>query len=140
MTGYYGFTLDVRLSVRPSVIFTELGMYIDIVEILFGIANRKISSLFDRVICPPYDNGWKCFNSFNMKIFTCMYAERNSSSPNLHAGLQCLYIFMLASVAQLDAHPTGDQEVTGSTPAEVGNILLWRLIMKYFLRLFSPFR
>ena len=24
--------------------------------------------------------------------------------------------------------PTGDQEVAGSTPAEVGNILLWRLI------------
>ena len=29
--------------------------------------------------------------------------------------------------------PTGDQEVTGSTPAEVGNILSRRLIMKYFL-------
>ena len=36
--------------------------------------------------------------------------------------------------------PTGDQEVAGSTPAEVGNILSWRLIMKYFLRSFSPFR
>ena len=36
--------------------------------------------------------------------------------------------------------PTGDQEVAGSTPAEVGNILLWRLIMKYFLWSFSPFR
>ena len=28
--------------------------------------------------------------------------------------------------------PTGDQEVAGSTPTEVGNILSWRLIMKYF--------
>ena len=36
--------------------------------------------------------------------------------------------------------PTGDQEVAGSTPAEVGNILLLRLIMKYFLRSFPPFR
>ena len=36
--------------------------------------------------------------------------------------------------------PTGDQEVAGSTPAEVGNILSRRLIMKYFLRSFSPFR
>ena len=45
-----------------------------------------------------------------------------------------------AGVAQLDATPTGDQEVAGSTPAEVGNILSWRLIMKYFLRSFSPFR
>ena len=37
-------------------------------------------------------------------------------------------------------HPTGDQEVAGSTPTVVGNILSWRLIMKYFLRSFSPFR
>ena len=36
--------------------------------------------------------------------------------------------------------PTGDQEVAGSTPAEVGNILSWRLIMKYFRRPFSHFR
>ena len=41
-------------------------------------------------------------------------------------------------MAQLDAGPTGDQEVAGLTPAEVGNILLWRLIVKYFLRTFSP--
>ena len=45
-----------------------------------------------------------------------------------------------ASVPQLDVRPTGDQEVTGSTPAEVGNVLSWRLIMKYFLWSFSPFR
>ena len=43
-------------------------------------------------------------------------------------------------VAELDARLTGDQEVMGSTPAEVGNILSWRLIIKYFLRSFSPFR
>ena len=36
-----------------------------------------------------------------------------------------------ASVAQLDARPSGDQEVGGSTPAKVGNILSWRLIMKF---------
>ena len=36
--------------------------------------------------------------------------------------------------------PTGDQEVAGSTPAEVGNILSWRLIVKYFFAviLFLP--
>ena len=46
---------------------------------------------------------------------------------------------VLASVAQLDARPTGDQEVVGSTPTEVGYILSWKLITKYFLRSFSPF-
>ena len=45
-----------------------------------------------------------------------------------------------ALVARLDARPTGDQEVAGSTPAKVGNILWWRLIMKYFLWSLSPFR
>ena len=51
VVGYYGFTLDVRVSVRPSVIrhfsflddnlskcqwmFMKLGMCIDIVEIWF---------------------------------------------------------------------------------------------------------
>ena len=45
-----------------------------------------------------------------------------------------------ASVAQLDARPIGDQEVAGSIPAEVGSILSWRLIMKYILWSFSPFR
>ena len=53
-----------------------------------------------------------------------------------------------ASVAHLDAHltrdqevavSTPDQEVMGLTPAKVGNILSWRLSMKYFLRSFSPF-
>ena len=43
------------------------------------------------------------------------------------------------SAAQLDARPTG-KEVVDSIPAGSGNILSWRLIMKYFLRSFSPFR
>ena len=43
-------------------------------------------------------------------------------------------------VAQLNARPTADQEVVGSNPGEVGNILSWRLIMNYFLRSFSQFR
>ena len=63
VAGYYGFTLDVRVSVRPTVVrpsvrisfpdddnlskrqwfFTKLVMWIDIVEIWFGIANGKIS-------------------------------------------------------------------------------------------------
>ena len=53
MVGYYGFMLDVRVSVGLSVrfsfpddnlckhqwIFTKLGMCIDYVDIWFGIAN-----------------------------------------------------------------------------------------------------
>ena len=47
--------------------------------------------------------------------------------------------FVIVALPRLLRRPTGDQEVAGSTPAEVGNILSWRLIMKYFLRSFSPF-
>ena len=42
----------------------------------------------------------------------------------------------LVSVAQSHVSPTGDQEVTGLIPAGPGNILSWRLIMKYFLQSF----
>ena len=37
-------------------------------------------------------------------------------------------------------HPTGDQERVGSIPAGSGNILSWRLIMKYFLQSFFLFK
>ena len=54
--------------------------------------------------------------------------------------LQCLGGSVGCAVSSIGyCRPTGDQ-VAGSTPAEVGNILSWRLIMKYFLRSFSPFR
>ena len=36
-------------------------------------------------------------------------------------------------MTQMDVHVTGDQEVTGSIPVRFSNILLLRLIMKYFL-------
>ena len=63
--GYYVFKLDVRVPVHPSVArppvisfpddnlgkyvwtFTKLRMYIDIVEIWFGIANGQILLIFD---------------------------------------------------------------------------------------------
>ena len=74
VAGYYGFTLDVCVSVRQSVvrpsihpsirfsfpddnlskrqwIFTKLGVSIDIVKIWFGIAGGQISSNFYGVIC-----------------------------------------------------------------------------------------
>ena len=63
---------SVRLSVgtRPSIrfsfpddnlskhqwIFTKQGMYIDIVEIWFGIANGQILSIFDGVVCRRHPN------------------------------------------------------------------------------------
>ena len=45
-----------------------------------------------------------------------------------------------ASVAQLDAHLTGDQEVVGLIPAWSATFFHGDLIMKYFLPSFSPFR
>ena len=61
----------------------------------------------------------------------------NSISPDKREYSQ---IFLISRWLSWMHRPTGDQEVAGSTPAEVGNILSWRLIMKYFLRSFSPFR
>ena len=40
--------------VRP--IFTKLGMCIDIV-VISRIANKQVSSIFDRITCQPHDSG-----------------------------------------------------------------------------------
>ena len=44
-----------------------------------------------------------------------------------------------ALVARLDARPTGDQEVAGSTPAESAMFFCGDLILKYLRRSFSVF-
>ena len=44
----------------------------------------------------------------------------------------------LVPVAQLDAGPTGGQEVAGSTTARSATFFHGDLIMKYFLPSFSP--
>ena len=49
-------------------------------------------------------------------------------------------VFQSATVAQSDLRPIDDQWGTSSIPAGSGNILSWRMIMKEFLRLFSPLR
>ena len=85
VAGYYGFTLDVRVSVsRPFVhfsfpddnlskhqwIFTKLGMCIDIVEIWFGIANGQILSIFYGVICPRHAHIFISMCLSVVRIFT----------------------------------------------------------------------
>ena len=47
---------DDKLS-KCQGILTKLGTCIGVKEIWFGIANRQISAMFDKVICPRHDNG-----------------------------------------------------------------------------------
>ena len=43
-----------------------------------------------------------------------------------------IMVYMLSLVAQLDARPTGDQEVAGSTPAGSATFFTRDLIMNIF--------
>ena len=72
---------------------------------------------------------------FSMVIFSPADSRRIVVSSG---GRMCTSVEP-ASVAQSDAHPTVDKEVAGSIPTWSSNILLWRLIMKYFLWSFSLF-
>ena len=94
MAGYYGFTLDIPVSICPSVIcpsvcilfpddnlskhqwiFTKLGMCIDIVEVWFGIANRQILwelSAWDMPIFSFPDNNLIKCNGILTKLGTCI--------------------------------------------------------------------
>ena len=89
-----------------------------------------------------------CFLKYSMKRQTVLTLIRVLFQSDL--GLLCLHMTFVRNFGVQNfrrprwlnwmRRPTGDQEVASSTPAEVGNILSWRLIMKYFLRSFSPFR
>ena len=67
-----------------------------------------------------------------------VYVDRYSKPP-LAGGATDYYCYLPGSVAQSDARSTGDQEGVSSR-LRSGNILSLRLIMKSFLRSFSPFR
>ena len=63
---------------------------------------------------------------------------------SVSAGRTCHFVgFVIcclpALAAQLDARPTGDQEVAGLTPAGSATFFLGDLIMKYFLPSYSAF-
>ena len=64
----------------------------------------------------------------------CFYKEADKSMWAV------IWTLQPASMAQLDARPTGDQEVGGLTPAGLATFFHGDLIMKYFLGSFSPFR
>ena len=65
------------------------------------------------------------------------YAEANKKTQTIVSRIQKC---KTASVAHSDARSTADQGIAGSIPTGTGNILSRRLIMKYFLPSFAPFR
>ena len=84
------------------------------------------------------------FKSFRVVFFSewsRVKVYRITSTPLESVFIPHIYSSTQTSVAQSNARPTGDHEVAGSIPAAWSvNILSWRLIKKYFLRSFSPFR
>ena len=90
----------------------------------FHFKNERLTEILQAVRCHILDN--------KISILRNMKPLNHSWSEFYHNSLWPRWLSWMRS-------PTGDQKVAGSTPAEVGNILSWRLIMKYFLRSFSPF-
>ena len=73
-------------------------------------------------------------------IFVVMQLQEKYLVANKRLYMAFVDLEKLASVAQLDAPSDWRPGGRGFNPAKVGNILSWRLIMKYFLWSFSPFR
>ena len=72
---------DDNLS-KHQWIFTKLGMWIDIVEICFGIANKQVSSKFYGVLpetCPYFHFGmitWVNINGFSQNLVCALILWR----------------------------------------------------------------
>ena len=93
--------------------------------------SNRILFRFNKVILihkVPFKNILTSFLFFFFLIFSWI---------NKH---DALILVLPASVAQLDVHPSGDQEVARSTSAGSATFFPGDLIMKYFLCSFSPFR
>ena len=78
-------------------IFTKLGMCIDIVEILFGIANWQISSKFDGVFCPIHAHifvfgtiSWVNVKGFQPNLIHALILRRSSLGLLMSKFPQCL--------------------------------------------------
>ena len=83
----------------------------------------------------------QCFlNEMNLEVLTLCFVLLTKFTVGICSESRFSYGTMPASVALLDAPSDWRPGGRGFTPAEVGNILSWRLIMKYFLWSFSPFR
>ena len=114
--GHLGFPTDMILAGFDPEVILLLQSKFRLSDQRFGKRCRKlISKRRGEVVC----------------IFQ-HFSHTNVWSPNKCTGGRPRWLSWMR-------RSTGDQEVAGSTPAEVGNILSWRLIMKYFLRSFSPF-
>ena len=62
----------------------------------------------------------------------CTRKQRGNQILSCRLFTKWVKIYQVYTVL-LNFSPTGDQEVTGLIPTRSCNILLWRLIMKYFL-------
>ena len=97
--------------------------------------NRSCESQLITVI-----NDWAKILDAGGQVDTFILNFQKAFDTPPHELLKCkLHVYQPRWLSWM-RRPTGDQEVAGSTPTEVSNILLWRLIMKYFLQSFSPFR
>ena len=116
-------------------------------DILFCIAGKIMHDISCELFA--WNKAWYfMWKTIHMK-YQALFSLKSTKKTNKHISnvVCCTYDwhfigYMYGRPRWLSwmRRPTGDQEVAGSTPAEVGNILSWRLIMKYFLRSFSPFR
>ena len=101
---------------------------------MLNLTREWVKLTFTTLWANSADNSWQYFSYFSQKTgfdILCKYNLDEMSNPV--SWEKYFSMSLPALVAQLDARPTGDQAVAGSTPTEVGNILSWRLIMKYFL-------
>ena len=119
---------------------------------IFNISLRQGVKL--RIICEMWLFDLFILNSANLvcrytdisKYFRLSFEIRDKESQLYLTQAKYLFSYLFSYLLLLYQfvfcllEPSNYQKVAGSTPAEVGNILSWRLIMKYFLRSFSPFR
>ena len=117
-----GSVADVPKNITVGTFFRQsVGQ--EIGNIIFFLRLKKITSFFGSYV--------------PLKIYIFFTSEKITSVFGSYVPLK-ICALQMALVAQLTAHPPGNQEVTGSIPAGSSNILSWKFVMNYFVWSFFP--
>ena len=139
----YLFTLNCKFT-PPIKIKISLACYCNIsspvILFCFGLISERDSIFLMRKWFSFEHSPWRITCTWSSCTANLLYhMESRWFKSNIDIAFEYL-LYQPASVAQLEARSTGDQEAADSIPTGSATFFRGDLIVKYFLRSFFPFR
>ena len=127
--------IPLKRTMSPCSIHSSMQSGISVAVLARTFCFRCSAFFCDVVLCFIWRHGRAVLRGYG-NYWVSTFLLNSKTNTDYCVAIKWLVPQKAGFGAQSDARPTGDQEVAGWIPV----ILSWRLIMKSFLRSFSPFR